>query len=333
MLLYTHLLLLFFFSVILALLLQVVIMSTFLRHFVPLSVCRPNGPSKRGPGSRWCHLGTCTGYLLIKAHSALLRDLLRQATRMRPLYNFSAGILLYLNPLASSGVTTPQQMPFVFPPRLRVTVSNNSSSSGSGSEAVERSKIVTAFTDTGSPFSFIRPRLAEELGLKWTQLGEMVTVTVSSVTGENITEVQLHVNPFDIGQFKFMSLYELDQISPLIGDDEGVLFLCQQVPQSSLPLPSEKESEILIGTDLLPSLLLMDDDSANQVVSLGTDNLCALQTRLGWVIQGTQRNEALYGSVCNWVVSIVPSFTDWGSLMAFLAFDLLFALFVFVYLY
>ena len=248
---------------------------------------------------------------------------------MRALYNFSAGILLYLNPLASSSVTTPQQMPFVFPPRLRVTVS----SSGSGSEAVERSKIVTAHIDTGSPFSFIRPRLAKELGLKWTQLGEMVTVTVSSVIGENGTEVQLHVNPFDIGQFKFMSLYELDQISPLIGDGEGVLFPCQQIPRCSLPLPGEKESEILIGTDLLPSLLLMDDDSANQVVSLGTDNLCALQTRLGWMIQGTQRNEALSGKVCNWSVTRVFAFTDWGSLMAFLTFDLLFAIFVYVYLY
>ncbi len=198
---------------------------------------------------------------------------------------------------------------------------------------LQHNKIVTAFIDTGSSCSFIKPHLAAEIGLKWAQLSEMVTVTVSSVTGENGTEVQLHVYPFDVGQFKFMSLYELDRISPLIGDDEGVLFPCQQVPRSSLPLPGENESEILIGTDLFSSLLLMDDDSANQVVSLGTDNLCALQTRLGWVIQGTQRNEALYGSVCNWVVSIVPSFTDWGSLMAFLAFDLLFALFVFVYLY
>ncbi len=329
MLLYAHLLLLFLLSAVLALLLQVVIMSTFLRHFVPLSVCRPNGPSKRGPGSRWCHLGTCTGYLLMKAHSALLRDLLRQAIRMRPLYNGSAGILLYRSLFSFSSVTTPQQMPFIFPPRLRVTVS----SSSSGLEAVEHSKIVTAFIDTGSPFSFIRPRLATELGLKWTQLGEMVTVTVSSVTGENITEVQLHVYPFDVGQSKFMSLYELDQISPLIGDDEGVLFPCQQIPRSSLPLPGEKESEILIGTDLLPSLLLMDDDSANQVVSLGTDNLCALQTRLGWVIQGTQRNEALHESVCNWSVTRVFAFTDWDSLMAFLTFDLLFAIFIYVYLY
>ncbi len=162
----------------------------------------------------------------------------------------------------------------------------------------------------------------------------MVTVTISSVTGENGTEVQLQVYPFNDGQFLFMSLYELNRISPLIGDGGGVLFPCQQIPQSSLPLPGENVAEIFLGTDLLSSLLLMDDqDFANQVVSLGTDNLCALQTRLGWMIQGTQRNEALHGSVCNWSVTRVFAFTDWGSLMAFLTFDLLFAIFIYVYLY
>lgn len=180
-------------------------------------------------------------------------------------------------------------------------------------------RTVNALIDSGSSRSLIDPQLVEQLGLepRGPKGAPQVTVYIGAAQGA----LQGLLKP----ESAALSGVLLSHVKALLGRWGAVCL----PPARHVPLRAA--DQVLIGTDLMASLLLMPASSAslsNACLSLGTANLAALQTRLGWLVQGTQTNERLQG-VFEWTLYQIPDFDAWRALLAYLAFDF----FTFVYFY
>lgn len=220
-------------------------------------------------------------------------------------------------------IAEPQEMPFKLCPRLVLNVSSGS-----------LSQTVNAVIDTGNGHSRICSKLIKDLQLvpKAKSCGRMaVNVTIRSVIdapvpptsgylkNESGAQIELICVPNPSNCMPSIPSEVLAKVGPLLG--ENVTF--------STP-PESLVDEINIGTDLIPSFLLMAESSANQCITLATDNLTAIQTRFGWTVQGGQtrkNNKAVY----NWKPFNKLSLNDWRYwLLACFVFDFFVVVFLLI---
>ena len=208
----------------------------------------------------------------------------------------------------------PQLVYFDIDASLPLTVSNGS-----------HSKVVNAYIDTGSNYSFISPRLIKKLQVETSQRnGDTVAkVTVSRPSKKpgdkyyddsNATEIELIEN-------------RTTNVFLKKGTSKRRLPTClfvKLVRHLNIPLcpPSSIGYDLLLGTDLITSLLTPRTHSP-RVISICA-NLSAFETRFGYYLQGIQTNLQLDDILFNWRSYSDVYSSRWRSLAPCLLFDFIF---------
>ncbi|KAH9397057.1 hypothetical protein TYRP_003361, partial [Tyrophagus putrescentiae] len=159
-------------------------------------------------------------------------------------------------------------MDFVIPPRLAVTVKSDTCT-----------KTVWALIDTGAEKSFISAKLAKELNLEPQEANQkkFVDVLIGKPNGNDFNQIKLELTSVLISSKKYVNPLLHSQISNIL---------------NGIPLfnvPEEGRGKLLIGTDLIPTLLYQSPLLPNRCFSLAS-NLNLIETRLGYYFQGTQYN-------------------------------------------
>ena len=177
----------------------------------------------------------------------------------------------------------PDLMWYAISPRLPLTIKSDTCA-----------KTVMAFIDTGSAISCITETFSKELSLKPSKVveyknkekGEFVDVEIGNFNGNKFTKVQLQLTAVSMeSENHIMKSSLIKSIADLL----------------SIPLfdlPDEPSEQLLIGNDLLPSLLLPSPSVPARCIALAA-NLNAIETRLGYYLQGSQYNPNI-DFVFNW---------------------------------
>ena len=176
-------------------------------------------------------------------------------------------------------------------------------------------KTVTAFIDSGSYKSFIKPELAKELKL------------ISTVTETGKFTVQVN-EPNRIRRNK-QPKNELILMCESFPDFNNLKtetipnFITKKIEKLlNITLHSVKEEDIslLIGTDQMTSLLMPPSLPFPKCFSIAS-NISAIETPFGYYLQGFQCNYNTYGLLRNWYQFSMYSFEDWKYVLVCLAFD------------
>lgn len=169
----------------------------------------------------------------------------------------------------SSSIIGPDMMPFCIKPLLPLTLKNDT-----------YTKTVRAYIDTGASYSCISAQLANELNLKPSRVvkyannekSEWVQIQIGKANSNEFTKVELQLTSIS---FSSLNTYVKPSVSKKIANLLNIPLL--DLPDSTL--------QLLIGTDLIPSLLM--PFLSTRHISLAS-NLHAIQTRMGYYIQGVQ---------------------------------------------
>lgn len=186
---------------------------------------------------------------------------------------YQQSIIRICNHWLTSSTVTPDLMPYKIPPRLALTVKSDTCT-----------KTVFALIDTGAASSFISTNLAKKLNVKPHEVieyannekGELVNIEVGKPNGNEFTKLKFELTPILFSSSQNIS-------SALYSKIANVL---------SIPLfdlPEENTEEMLIGADLIPSLLYPSSSLPNRCILLAS-NLNLIETRLGYFLQGHQSN-------------------------------------------
>ena len=188
-------------------------------------------------------------------------------------------------------------------PRLPLIVSNGS-----------QEKTVVAHLDSGSGSSYISHRLVEELQIAPEKEKYFPVQFKKAYNTDDVynASLQLHESLFSTSLST-----EWTTVPSWVADFLKDIFLKDDISLST----STDHWDLLIGTDLLTSLLFPRFGSP-KVLSLAP-NLCALETEVGYYLQGCQVNANLVGVIFNWRLHSLPPFNGWRSLAACLLFDVL----------
>ena len=190
---------------------------------------------------------------------------------------------------------------YLVPPLLPITVRAPTNSTTS----TPITKTVNAFIDTGASESCISATLARELNLAEKPAEvihyagdvqvELVDIEVSGfqpdqnqnheVVSAQFTPVRIERTLIDItSKTKYWhSSSQLTKIGRLV--DVPVVTVADKDPNNFSPYDIQAH-QLMIGTDLIPSLLITT--SASPRVIPITSNLNAVETRLGYYLQGSQ---------------------------------------------
>ena len=189
--------------------------------------------------------------------------------------------------ISGSSSISPNLMPFTIPSHLAVTVKSENCT-----------KTVWALIDTGAGSSYISDKLAKELNVEPFKVilyadndkEELVNIEIGMPNGNEFTKVKLILTSIFFSSQTNIS-------STLYSKIANVL---------SVPLfdvPEEYTEKLLIGNDLIPSLLYPSPSRPNRCISLAS-NLNLIETRLGYYLQGTQLNSD-YDFCYNWLPKMV----------------------------
>ncbi len=181
-------------------------------------------------------------------------------------------------------------MPYCIPSQLAVTVKSDTCT-----------KTVWADIDSGAESSYINYTLAKELNvypskviIYANEISMFVNIEIGKPNGNPFTKIKLELTSISFGENQNKKVHSLfSRIANVLN-----------IPMFDVP---EKDTEkLLIGTDLIPSLLYSSPTFPNRCISLAS-NLNLIETRLGYYIQGTQFNSDI--DFChNWSYSLTYYF-------------------------
>ncbi len=241
------------------------------------------------------------------AYTLYLSILLSATNGTKEAYKMSI-ISFFSQWLNSSSSISPNLMPFIIPSQLAVTVKSENCT-----------KTVWASIDTGAGNSYISDKLAKELNVEPFKVilyadndkEELVNIEIGMPNGNEFTKVKLILTSIFFSSQTNIS-------STLYSKIANVL---------SIPLfdvPEEYTEKLLIGNDLIPSLLYPSPSHPNRCISLAS-NLNLIETRLGYYLQGTQLNSD-YDFCYNWLPKMVH-FLPFNGFLNFVLITVAFVIF------
>lgn len=235
---------------------------------------------------------------IYNSYTAYLRKLYKFAEKMRFIYmqflvNFLYG---FFGVIVDSDLMT-----HFLPSLLSLTVSNG-----------RYKKTVTAFIDSGSYKSFIKPELAKELKL-------ISTVTETGEFTVQVTEpnrIRRNKQPKNelILMCKSLSDFHMATLPDFFTEE------IEQLLNITLHPVEEEDISLLIGADQMTSLLMPPSLPFPKCFSIAS-NISAIETPFGYYLQGFQCNYNTYGLLRNWYQFSMYSFEDWKYVLVCLAFD------------
>ena len=189
-------------------------------------------------------------------------------------------------------------MPYCLPSRLAVTVKSDTCT-----------KTVWAYIDTGAANSVISNKLAKELNAEPSEVivsannenGKLVNLEIGKPNDDQFTKIKLKLTSVTLFDSKCAKQKQAKNkkahsfISPF----------ARIVSLLNIPfgVPEETTGLLLIGSNLIPSLLYPSPSRPNRCISLAS-NLNLIETRLGYYLQGTQLNSD-YDFCYNWLPKMV----------------------------